>query len=370
MKFWTSLPRRARTALTAAALCVLMTAGVGVAAIASQTTQTYTYTVPGTTIAIPAQTYTQTVAIPTVTETVTQTVTEPTSTGTTTTTPTTTSSSIPNALGPFGQKAPDWSVASNWRSDSATLLSQAQAAATNGSPLAVVAYGTAYYAASSTDPQTSVKNLNGWGNAPGTTTFRLPAGAKPSAGSDAHMAVVQPDGTTVEMWQAARQSDGTWTAGAVGIAQAGQFTYPYAVCKGSSLTLLDGAVSPLEVHAGAINHALEISLPQSVVSSSYVFPSNSSDGTVSGGVPEGSRLVLDPSYDISGLTGLQREIAQALKTYGAIVGDRSSADITVGAVAPESWTSLGQADPWAAQGLTGYPDTGIRALLPHMRIAA
>ena len=350
------MPRRKHLVAVLAAL-VLVCAGVAVAASLTPSVQTFTYTVPGTTIAIPAQTYTQSVTVPTVT--VTQTVTVNSQTA-----------SYPNNLGPFGQAAPDWNTASNWRSDSSTLLQAAYNAATNGSPLAVQAYGIAWYSASSSDPQTTVKNLNGWGNATGTTTFRLPVGAKPSSGTDAHMAVQQPDGTVVEMWQAVKQADGTWTAGAVGIAQPGQFTYPIAVCEGSSLTLMDGIVTPDEVKAGSINHALQIALPQSVVDKTFVSPSNASDGTITGGIPEGSRLVLDPSYDISGLTGLKREVAVALQKYGAIVGDRSGNDVTTAAVAPESWTSLGQPDPWAAQGLTGYPDTGIRDLLTHMKIAS
>jgi hypothetical protein len=66
-----------RRTLLVVVFLLLALAGAGVAAVTSDT-QTFTYTVPGTTVAIPAQTYTQTVQIPTVTETVTQTVTAPT----------------------------------------------------------------------------------------------------------------------------------------------------------------------------------------------------------------------------------------------------------------------------------------------------
>ena len=277
-------------------------------------------------------------------------------------------STIPNSLGVFAQTAPSWSDSSKWRGDSASLLSQLMNANTGGSELAISGYGVAYVKASSSDPVVTVTNTNGWGTAPGTTSFHSPSAAKPAAGTDAHLVVEQPDGSAVEMWKAAK-SGSNWTAGAVSVAKAGQYYYTIAGCRGSSLTLASGIVTPQEVKAGVISHVLSVSLPSSVVSKSFVFPSYSSDGTISGGIPEGARMVLDPTYDISGLSGLKKIVAQALKTYGMIVVDRTGSDIEVDAQAPESWTAFGQTDQWAAQGLSGYPDLGITGLLSRMKIA-
>ena len=277
-------------------------------------------------------------------------------------------STIPNNLGVMGQPAPSWTDSTKWRSDSSTLLSQLYSANTGASDLAVTGYGIAYVKATLSDPQVTVTNTNGWGTNPGTTSFRAPSAAKPAAGSDAHLAVEQPDGSVVEMWQAAK-SGTNWTAGAVAVAKAGQYFYTIAGCRGSSLTLASGIVTPQEVKAGAISHVLSVSLPASVVSKSFVFPSYSSDGTLTGGIPEGARLVLDPSYDISSLTGLKKMVAQALKTYGMIVVDRTGTDIEIDAQAPESWTAFGQPDPWASQGISGYPDLGIKELVTHMKVA-
>jgi len=280
------------------------------------------------------------------------------------------SSTIPNNLGVFAQQAPSWTDSTKWRGDSASLLSSLSGALTSNpkSDLAVAGYGVAYVKATSSDPQVTVTNTNGWGTNPGTTTFRAPLAAKPASGTDAHLVVEQPDGSVVEMWQAAK-SGSNWTAGAVAVAKAGQYYYTIAGCRGSSLTLASGIVTPQEVKAGAINHVLSVSLPASVVSKSFVFPSYSSDGSLTGGIPEGARLVLDPNYDISGLTGLKKIVAQALKTYGMINVDRTGGDIEIDAQSPESWTAFGQPDPWAAQGISGYPDLGIDALVSHMKIA-
>lgn|GEM_PF-5610843 len=280
------------------------------------------------------------------------------------------SSTIPNNLGVFAQQAPSWSDSTKWRGDSASLLSSLSGALTSNpkSDLAVAGYGVAYVKATSSDPQVTVTNTNGWGTNPGTTTFRAPLAAKPASGTDAHLVVEQPDGSVVEMWQAAK-SGSNWTAGAVAVAKAGQYYYTIAGCRGSSLTLASGIVTPQEVKAGAINHVLSVSLPASVVSKSFVFPSYSSDGSLTGGIPEGARLVLDPNYDISGLTGLKKIVAQALKTYGMINVDRTGGDIEIDAQSPESWTAFGQPDLWAAQGISGYPDLGIDALVWHMKIA-
>ena len=280
------------------------------------------------------------------------------------------SSTIPNNLGVFSQVAPSWTDSTKWRSDSASLLSSLSGALTSNpkSDLAVAGYGVAYVKATTSDPQVTVTNTNGWGTNPGTTTFRAPSAAKPAAGTDAHLVVEQPDGSVIEMWQAAK-SGSNWTAGAVAVAKAGQYYYTIAGCRGSSLTLASGIVTPQEVKAGAINHVLSVSLPASVVSKSFVFPSYSSDGSLTGGIPEGARLVLDPNYDISGLTGLKKMVAQALKTYGMINVDRTSGDIEIDAQSPESWTAFGQPDPWAAQGISGYPDLGIDALVSHMKVA-
>jgi hypothetical protein len=77
-----------------------------------------------------------------------------------------------------------------------------------------------------------------------------------------------------------------------------------------------------EFIAGVIPHAL--ACVASWDSSVVRYPAHNSDGTHSGGVPMGSRVQLDPSYDISGLPVAQQIIAKALQVYGMYVCDSTS----------------------------------------------
>jgi hypothetical protein len=277
---------------------------------------------------------------------------------------------VANAVGPFGTPAPAWTDTSKWRSDSASLASLLKSSS-QSAVMAGGSYGVAVVFASATDPTVTVQNLTGWGTVPGTLSFRCPAQAKPAAGSDGHLVVVQPDGSQVELFVAVRVG-ANWTARAVCKAKAGDFTYPVASCRGSSFTLPAGLITPDEVKAGRIGHALLAILPTAAVSKSWVWPSNASDGVNAGGVPEGARLVLDPNASLSGLTAFEKLVGQALKDYGAFVGDKTSgSDLSFQAQGAESWTAFGKPNPWDALGLGGYPSlNGLLPLLERVRVAA
>jgi hypothetical protein len=83
-------------------------------------------------------------------------------------------------------------------------------------------------------------------------------------------------------------------------------------------------------------------------------------------IPEGARLVLDPTANLSGLSALERVVAKALQEYGAIVVDKTGGgDLSFLAEAPETWTAYGQPDQWAALGYSGYPQ--LSNLVPLVR---
>lgn len=333
------------------AIATLFAAGAvaGLSVSSEPTVQTATFT--------NVVTYT----VPTVTETTTVTT-------TTTTTPPAASAWL-NDVGEFGRLARDWSVSSNWHSDSARLVALLKSKATSAI-LTVGSYGVAEYRASAADPLMTVRNLNGWGNKPTGGSFRCPSAAKPATGSDAHIVCVQPDGSIWEMWKAVRTSPTTWDAGSVSSGPAGTYTYPIAGSRGSSFTLASGALTPEEISAGRITHALAAVLPSAAVRRAYMWPSNDTDGVNADGIPEGARIVLDPAADLSSLSGVTKLVARAWQEYGFFVVDKTSgSDLSFIAIAPQSWTALGSPDPWAAQGITGYPNVGaLLALIPQTRI--
>ena len=87
--------------------------------------------------------------------------------------------------------------------------------------------------------------------------------------------------------------------------------------------MLPGLARRDEADSGAINHALRITVP--TTQKAYIHPAThwASSNTDPDQPPMGLRVRLKASYDISGLRGQARVVAQALKTYGALVADNA-----------------------------------------------
>ena len=87
--------------------------------------------------------------------------------------------------------------------------------------------------------------------------------------------------------------------------------------------MLPGLARRDEADAGVIRHALRITVP--TTQKAYIHPAThwASSNTDPDQPPMGLRVRLKASYDISGLRGQARAVAQALKTYGALVADNA-----------------------------------------------
>ncbi|MGX9295227.1 carbohydrate-binding domain-containing protein [Tsukamurella paurometabola] len=92
---------------------------------------------------------------------------------------------------------------------------------------------------------------------------------------------------------------------------------------GGEFSYLAGLITPQDVESGVIDHALRYAMPGN--SPNYVYPGTRSDGTTLGGVPEGTRLQLDPNLDLSrfGLSPFQLMLARALQVYGGFNADHA-----------------------------------------------
>ncbi len=92
---------------------------------------------------------------------------------------------------------------------------------------------------------------------------------------------------------------------------------------GAGLPILPGLARRDEADSGVIRHALRITVP--ITQRAYIHPAThwASSNTDPDQPPMGLRVRLKASYDISGLQGQARAVAQALKTYGAIVADNA-----------------------------------------------
>jgi hypothetical protein len=169
----------------------------------------------------------------------------------------------------------------------------------------------------------------------------LPRWAHPSPG-DNDLAVWQPSTDTMwEFFQLHRKKSG-WEAewgGAMrnvtsnpGVYGPGAWPAPWDEDErwwgvtAASFPIVGGAMTYDDLKAGQIDHALAIVYPN-VRRRTFVSPAQRDDGwsTDPNALPEGTRLRLDPSLNLSRLKmpPLTRMIAQAAQRYGIIVRDQS-----------------------------------------------
>lgn len=151
---------------------------------------------------------------------------------------------------------------------------------------------------------------------------------------DRHVLVVQ-EGTCVlyEMYDARRTRRG-WSAGSGAV-----FNLRSEALRPEGWTSADAAGLPIfpllarypEVAAGAIDHALRVTVPQTqrgYIHPATHFASSSSDPALP---PMGLRLRLNAGYDLSPFHGQSLVILEALKRYGLIVADNGSPWFITGA---------------------------------------
>ena len=93
----------------------------------------------------------------------------------------------------------------------------------------------------------------------------------------------------------------------------------------AGLPIFPGLVKYDEVLAGAINHAIRLTVPQT--QDEYVWPARhyASNLTNAKYPPMGTRFRLKASFDISGFSAANQIILKALKKYGMMVADNGSA---------------------------------------------
>jgi hypothetical protein len=180
----------------------------------------------------------------------------------------------------------------------------------------------------------------------------LPSSALPAAGTDKEVIVWQPStGHLWELWRVIKEA-GHWTAcwgGEIENATASNGVFPAPFGAGASgLSLLGGQIHIEDLEHGAINHALEVLLPDTKAGE-FVWPADRTDGTsnASDAIPEGTRLRLSPSLDLSTLhlSAPALTIATAIQRYGMIVGD-TAGDVALSAQDPTPLLNEGRANPY------------------------
>ncbi len=223
--------------------------------------------------------------------------------------------------------------------------------ATSSTPLVkVYASGTGDYMPNDTVPR---KAQGSYVMAP------IPAGALGGEGSDGQLEVVNWDtGEQWGFWQLYPNGDGTYTTSntyhtSIGAGSMGRFADGQRG-RGAGTQYLAGLVRPWEIAQGRIDHALAFAC--GISSPAVVYPASKSDGAGSPAlIPEGTRLQLDPNWDINQLSNPKaRIIAKALQDYGMYNIDNSgSSKIYIEDRTTANWDSsvtrsLVSGIPWSA----------------------
>ena len=161
----------------------------------------------------------------------------------------------------------------------------------------------------------------------------FPADAPIEGGSDHHVLVADRNTCWLyEVWEGAF-SGGQWSANNSAVWDLQNYNsriYTWTSADAAGLPILPGLVRYDEVSAGAINHALRFTVPNTWAA--FVSPATHWAQTNSGSpIPIGMRIRLKASFDISGFSAENQVILTAMKTYGLILADNGSAIYVTGA---------------------------------------
>jgi hypothetical protein len=206
----------------------------------------------------------------------------------------------------------------------------------------------------------------------------MPDGAEPGDGVDGHLTVIAPDGTGVDLWQASVNHTTriiTYNIGNL-VDVAGDGTGGGGTAAG--FPAIAGQVTPAELEAGEINHALFITCwvgadPADTsfgygtvagtggVDGSSVYPADSGDAYDSEGAPYTDGYSFPPmgcwirinltesQVNALSIPTWKKAILHALRVYGGFFGDTGAAGFGVWQFqSAQMYTSLGFSDPYLA----------------------
>lgn len=99
----------------------------------------------------------------------------------------------------------------------------------------------------------------------------------------------------------------------------------------AGLAILPGLVRYDEASAGAIRHALRVTVRST---NGYVWPASHRAGSAAGALPMGARLRLKPTKSLAGYPAPVQNIFRAMQTHGLIVADNGSDMYITGTMDP------------------------------------
>ena len=176
----------------------------------------------------------------------------------------------------------------------------------------------------------------------------VPAGVTPAPGSDGHLVVVSANRRTAwEMWRCTKADTSgyetvtisQWDLTGSGVPSVG---VDNSSARGSGTPVIPTTIRAEEALRG-IRHALGITVPH--VSSDYIYPptTHSDGGLGPDGIKYGMLFVLRSDYPVPANASIgERNVIQALKTYGAYVVDQgASMELDADSTHPDLWAQSG-----------------------------
>jgi hypothetical protein len=222
------------------------------------------------------------------------------------------------------------------------------------------------YLASSTDPLVTLGSTCGTSAGTSGSQIHIPAKARPTISSDAHMGVIQANGDEWDFWSTTRQGGvADWQNGdIINCQDSGNHSnivtdsgsLPHSATSGAALSAGDLRVN--ELQNGVIPHALFVVVPST---NGYVYPGQSNAGQ-GGSIPIGARVQLkwtDAQIDaMTGQAAWEKTLLHQLHDYGLYVLDTGGDGwITYKWESPTQYTSFGATNPGAAWASTNKPPT-------------
>ena len=217
------------------------------------------------------------------------------------------------------------------RSDSATLIARIGLAEPlhpdfsstdwNGG----IGYGIPFNKVGSNTPRRNVTFQYAGESDPGP--YPIPANPKVEGASDRHILLWDKDACDLYELFNARKVDGKWRAGSGAIWDLRSNALRpngWTSADAAGLPILPGLVRWSEVDAGAIQHAIRFTAPETRNAHIYPARHHAGIGASASLPPMGLRVRLKASVDISGFGRQARVILRALQRYGMILADNGS----------------------------------------------
>lgn len=227
-------------------------------------------------------------------------------------------------------------------------------------------YGVPVFYADPSTPRYTMDCTEPWGTCDlERRPIPIPSNAKPAAGSDAKIEVVDLGaGTVYEFWQYRNDFHTTSWGNIVTDVYQGD---GHPGTTGSMVSSLAGLVRLSDARGGVIDHALVFSTGY-CQTATYRYPAAATDGKYSGAnpIPEGTRIQLDPSVNVDALavSAGEKMLARALQRYGAYAVDCGGANMGFLFEDPHS---EGVSDPYPGVGL-GWDYFGLRLPWDRLRV--